>query len=240
MKVKEMARIQDDRKRFAKKLALVVASLDAGHKAYLDSETFGGPSLHFHLTSLAAVKDGDFDRFAEHVYALLSAWGMHRMGPGGSKMTDFKPFKDSLLNVRPAADRLLNKKPEALGSAGWRDLEEVFRGIRCMASASSLVGNSKLMAHWLPNLVPPIDRTYTLKLLYGRTSIKNGLDNEWAMLREMLEGFFYPLLREPKFKTRVSRWLVGGSQCTWDTSPLKIADNVVIGFIKSDPKRRKE
>jgi hypothetical protein len=228
-----MKRGRGPKAQFEEKIASVLASLDSAHSAYLDSEVFGGPSLYFHVESLRAAENRDFDRFAEQVYALLSSWGMHRMGPGGSKMLDFQPFKDSLRRVRPIADELMDKWPETLDSNDWRELESVFRGITCMRSGTSLVGNSKVMAHWLPRLVPPVDRSYTLKLLYGYGAVENGLDNEWTMLEGMLRGFFYPLLRSPVFSAKATEWLaVTARHSAWDSSALKIADNVVIGFVK--------
>jgi hypothetical protein len=43
-----------------------------------------------------AARDRQFDRFAESTYAMLAAWGMHRMGSGGSKMREF----DEVQSVR--------------------------------------------------------------------------------------------------------------------------------------------
>jgi hypothetical protein len=40
------------------------------------------------MTTLEAARAQDFERFAEYLYAVLASWGMHRMGPGGSRMVD--------------------------------------------------------------------------------------------------------------------------------------------------------
>lgn len=100
-----------------------------------------------------------------------------------------------------------------------------------MATKTSLVGNSKVMAHALPNLIPPIDREYTLKFLFGTNSITNGLDKEWDKLSAILRGFFYPLVGSSEFQSRAGQWS-REPKFEWDTSPLKIADNVLIGFMK--------
>src|ERR1019366_36884 len=175
-------------------------SLDVAHAAYHAVQVFGGPSLYFHGRALAMAKDADCDKFAESVYALLTAWGMHRMGRGGSKMVDYGEFYDSLKSLWQMIKALQQAVPEELGVDGWRDLELVFRGIRCMKTKTSLVGNSKVMAHALPNLVPPIDREYTLRFLYGSTNITNGLDREWKMMQSILRDFFYPVLGSEAFK----------------------------------------
>jgi len=36
------------------------------------------------------------ERFIEYIYATLASWGMHRMGPGSSKMEDYDKFKFSV------------------------------------------------------------------------------------------------------------------------------------------------
>jgi hypothetical protein len=80
-------------------------SLDVAHAAYDRAQVFGGPSLYFHVRALDLRKEPDCDRFAEAVYALLTAWGMHRMGRGGSKMRDFGEFKGSLNSLWPKIKR---------------------------------------------------------------------------------------------------------------------------------------
>ncbi len=211
----------------------LLQALDTAHDAYYRSEVFGGPSLYFHHRALQAGKQGDFDHFAEYVYALLAAWGMHRMGRGGSKMREFDEFQASLRALWPTILRLRQASPDDLERQdGWRDLNRVFVGIRCMASGTSLVGNSKVMAHALPNLVPPVDREYTLTFLFGHGQIINGLDSEWQKLESILRGFFYPVLQSEPFTFKAAQWLQQPERFRWDTSPLKVVDNLIIGFLR--------
>lgn len=213
----------------------VLQALDAAHTAYHQDAVFGGPSLYFHVRALEAGKDGDSRRFAECVYALLTAWGMHRMGRGGSKMTEFERFQDSLEPLWPAVLSLQQAAPENLDESGWQDLSKIFRGIHCMETKTSLVGNSKVMAHALPNLIPPVDREYTLKFLFGTGHIRNDKEREWKKLQTILRGFFYPLLQSESFNSRATEWTQKIDHFRWDTSPLKIADNLVIGFMRNNP-----
>jgi len=210
----------------------LLTTLDASHDAYYRAEVFGGPSLHFHLRSLEASRAQDFERFSEYVYAVLASWGMHRMGRGGSKMREFDEFNDSLRLVWPLALRLQGKTPGNLCESDWDSLKMVFCGIRCMASGTSLVGNSKVMAHLLPNLIPPVDREYTLKLLFRNSQITNGIEVEWKKLLQILSGFFYPVAQSTAFQSKAEEWIVHSDRFKWDTSPLKIVDNLVIGFSK--------
>ena len=210
----------------------LLTNLESAHGMYYQARTFGGPSLHFHLRSLESSQAKNFDRFSEHVYALLASWGMHRMGPGGSKMKEFDEFSDSLQKVWPAALLLQEKTPDSLSDTDWDSLKAVFFGIRCMASSTSLVGNSKVMAHLIPNLIPPVDREYTLNFLYGNGQITNGLEVEWNILSTILRGFFYPIEKSPAFLSKTAEWLAHKKQYAWDTSHLKIIDNLIIGYTK--------
>jgi hypothetical protein len=206
--------------------------LDAAHDAYYRAEVFGGPSLHFHLKALEAGRDQDFEGFAEYVYAVLASWGMHRMGPGGSKMRDFGEFRSSLQEVWGAAVFLQEKTPHSIDNSDWESLRAIFCGIRCMASGTSLVGNSKVMAHLIPRLIPPVDREYTLKFLFGHGQITNDINGEWEKLARVLTGFFYPVVESPVFQRKAEEWTKQRTHFRWDTSPLKILDNLVIGVSK--------
>jgi hypothetical protein len=99
-----------------------------------------------------------------------------------------------------------------------------------MATGTSLVGNSKVLAHLLPNLVPPVDREYTLTFLFGNKQITNDLQGEWLKLKQILQGFFHPVAQEPLFRARAVEWLAQSDRYRWDTSQLKILDNLVIGL----------
>jgi hypothetical protein len=210
----------------------LLANLDEAHEAYYRAATFAGPSLHFHLRALEAVQANDFEQAVEYVYATLTSWGMHRMGSGGSKMREFCEFRESLRIVWPVVLQLQDKTSTSLDDRDWRNLRTAFCGIRCMASGTSLVGNSKVMAHLLPNLIPPIDREYTLKFLFRHGRIANGVELEWKKLEQILNGFFYPIAQLPLFQQKAKEWLTQRDRFKWDTSALKITDNLVIGLSK--------
>lgn len=204
---------------------------EEAHGAYYDSAIFGGPSLYFHQKALLAA-ESDFPRFADLVYAVLASWGMHRMGRGGSKMREFADFNASMTAVWDIVIALRQATPESMDEAGWRDLRRVFVGIRCMATGTSLVGNSKVLAHALPRLVPPVDREYTMNFLFGSAYIDNDIEREWEILQKILCEFFYPVARDRRLQSKLQHWLQSSHLYPWDTSPLKIVDNLVIGFSK--------
>jgi hypothetical protein len=224
--------VRYDGKVFEDQRNQLLANLDEAHEAYYWAATFAGPSLYFHLRSLEAAYANDFEHVVEYLYALLTSWGMHRMGPGGSKMREFEGFKESLKRVWPITLELRHKMPSDLEEEDWSNLRKAFCELHCMDSGTSLVANSKVMAHLLPKLIPPVDRQYTLKFLFKHGRINNGIELEWRRLEEILIGFFYPIANSIVFQDRAAEWLTRTDQFKWDTSALKIVDNLVIGLSK--------
>jgi hypothetical protein len=101
-----------------------------------------------------------------------------------------------------------------------------------MKSNISLVGNTKVMAHFLPNLIPPVDRQYTLNYLYNKNYIPNNIDKEWNMLKDILLNFFYPIANDTDFLELSQSWINEPDLYPWDTSTLKTIDNIIIGSKK--------
>jgi hypothetical protein len=210
----------------------LLRNLDAAHAAFYEAGIFGGPSLQFHVRALEAAQARDLASFSEAAYAMLASWGMHRMGPGGSKMRDFDEFAASLGLVWPLVVKLQGTLPHELADHHWEDLATLFFGINAMASGTSLVGSSKVMAHALPSLVAPVDREYTLTLLFGNGQIRNDKQAEWTTLRHILQDFFYPVSASSSFVPKAEAWIKQSAKFKWDTSPLKVVDNLIIGFRK--------
>jgi hypothetical protein len=220
---------------YPERVADILANADAYHRAYYQSEIFRGPSLYFHQRALQSRTSENLSIHLEYVYATLASWGMHRMGKGGSKMQPFDTFRRS---VEPLKDRIVeaqNFAPHEMRSAEWATLNEVFRGIKVMASGTSLVGNSKVMHHMMPNIVPPIDREYTLRYLRENTNISNDLDWEWQIMKEIISDFFIPIACDAKCNLKAIQWMASQGEYPWDTSVLKIVDNLVIGSAKYSP-----
>jgi len=101
-----------------------------------------------------------------------------------------------------------------------------------MASGTSIVGNSKVMHHMMPNIVPPIDREYTLRYLRGNTNIRNDLDHERQIMKEIISDFFIPVACDRAFSDMASKWMTTQDEYPWDTTVLKVVDNLVIGSKK--------
>ncbi|MCK4828690.1 hypothetical protein KA005_73850, partial [bacterium] len=209
----------------------ILVNTEKYHSAYYRAEKFKGPSLYFHRRSLEARRTEKFETFLEYIYATLASWGMHRMGKGGSKMQSFEVFIESIMSVESLIDEAESFDFRNIQSIDWFLLEKIFRNISVMASGTSLVGNSKVMAHLLPNIVPPIDRQHTLLYLYGKTNIKNDLDHEWKLMKEIIRDFFVPIACNKAFLKKTIAWIDDQLSFPWDTSVFKLIDNLVISVM---------
>ena len=209
----------------------ILANAERCHDAFLQAETFGGPSLYFHQRALATRTEPASDTHLECVYATLASWGMHRMGQGGSKMRPFDAFRASVRRMEGDIRAAQALTPEGMTEEGWSLLGGIFLGLDIMASRTRLVGNSKVMHHMIPGLVPPIDREYTLRYLKGNTNIANDPAAEWRTMRSMIEGFFVPVALDAAFAARAAGW-VADAGLQWDSSPMKVVDNLIIGARK--------
>ncbi len=210
----------------------ILENAEKYHAAFYKAETFRGPSLYFHQRAIATRLEPLSLVHLEYVYATLSAWGMNRMGKGGSKMQSFDTFCRSIEPLQNHIAQAQQYDIQNMSNNRWKCLEEIFCGINVMASGTSLVGNSKVMHHMLPNIIPPIDREYTLWYLRGNTSIKNDLEYEWSLMKTIISDFFIPVASNKEYQLKAATWLACNSEYPWDTSSFKIIDNLIIGSKK--------
>ena len=147
-------------------------------------------------------------------------------------MQSFDTFCRSIEPLRNHIAQAQQYNIQNMSDDKWECLEEIFSGINVMASGTSLVGNSKVMHHMLPNIIPPIDREYTLWYLRGNTSIKNDLEYERSLMKTIISDFFIPVASNHEFQLIAATWLVSASKYPWDTSSFKIIDNLIIGCKK--------
>ncbi len=225
--------------RYTHKIADVLINKDKYHKSFYRVKNFTGPSLYFHRLALELRHDSDRQRYLDSIYATLASWGMHRMGPGGSKMVEMVIFKQSVSELWDDIRAATQISYHTITDAEWLLLKKIFDGIQIMQSGTRLVGNSKVMAHLVPNIIPPIDRAYTLKFLKGNTIIKNDARHEWAMMKEIISEFFIPVAKDAGFRVRAESWINDQQAYPWDTSEFKVIDNLLIGAGKKRVKVRR-
>lgn len=214
------------------KVQKVLENADRYHQRFYELKKFTGPSLYFHRKALCLAGPLRTEERTDSIYAVLVSWGMHRMGGRGSKMCAYEEFRDSMQAIKSDLTKVKNRSTQTMQETDWIALARVFAGIRIMQTKTSIVGHSKVMAHLLPDLIAPIDRQYTFKFIFGNTHITNNIENEWRLLRKIHEKFFYPIVQDSGFKKQAARWMTDQDKYPWDTSILKIVDNLVIGAAK--------
>lgn len=204
---------------------------EAFYQAYWNRTTFRGPSLYFHRraveTSLQRGYTKDFGKHVEYIYAMLVSWGMHRMGRRGPKMRDYDSFKSSITRLYRDIVEATKIDYHHITAVNWQLLERIYENLVVMWTNRRLVAHSKVMAHLFPDLIPPIDSTYTLGYLNEQASVQNG--KEWLLMKRILSDFFIPIACHAGFQQQANKWMEQQDEHPWDTSLFKVIDNLIIG-----------
>jgi len=216
----------------------ILNNLNVLHKFFYDENVFSGPSYYFHIKALNSnVYDSDF---SEAIYAMLTSWGMHRMGPKGAKMKEFEIFEKSIQAVKDLVVRMQNYSIYDMDEDAWNDMSAVFNRIDAMKTRIILVANSKAMAHMMPGVVAPIDRSYTIKYLRGSNStyVPEGCDNQWELFKSIHTEYYYKIYKDKRFKQQNEKWSIDtDNKYKLDTSPLKTIDNLTIAAMRMKGKQ---
>ncbi len=189
---------------------------------------------HFHIRTINRLKDVGLDGifkdalFFDYLYATLVTWGLNR-GKKKNRLFGFQDFVNGICSHHEKITILGSQSLATMKSKTAAATIDVARGlgrlVRDLSMSLSirertLVLGTKTLHHLLPDLVPPIDNTYTLKFLpYGGESegefIKVFLDylyiyrNEYDLIEELISS--NPL----------------------NSSITKTIDNAIIGYQKS-------
>ena len=115
-----------------------VTDLSGGFASCLEgfegANFFTGPSFYFHQKTVARRLShstissllGD-EGFFDLLYATLTAWGLHRMGPGNTKLRNINVVIDSFRAHLPQIESLSDspraetRRPSSAGAAGGAD-----------------------------------------------------------------------------------------------------------------------
>lgn len=211
----------------------------AEHVARFEAaNTFRGPSLYFHERAIARRRRHSTiadlladERFLDYVYAVLPAWGMHRMGPQTAKVNEFTRIIEALHTIAPRLDELwtasITDLPPGTVAAVTGQAWEIIAGLRVSTSGTQIVAGSKMLHHLLPDLIPPIDRRYTFRFFTGQTSVQHGDRNAFLT--------WFPHLADIGTRCRepIEEALRRGGFMA--TGRAKIIDNAIIGFMQASP-----
>ena len=199
------------------------------------SRTFGGPSIYFHekavvaghrhLTVRSLLADPEF---FDSLYATLTAWGMHRMGPGNTKLLPIDQLKAGFVAVQHDLSEIENLNITDLTEeqlpAIIKSLWSIISRLTVSEAAAKIVANSKALHHVIPKLLPPIDRSYTFMFFYNK---KNLSISEEEAFTEMYTEFHRLAVQH---RTEIEAAI--GSP--WNSSETKVLDNAIIGYVLSE------
>ena len=205
-------------------------------------DDFGGPSIYFHKRALEE-KNVNFlsDLHVEYIYATLASWGMHRMGKTKTKMNDFEIFRSSILQQKDRLTHFKDVKIEEIGSNIddiIEELKQICFSICTSASNSKIVGNSKTLAHILPDLIPPIDRQYTIRFFTNKPKCDDNIKSfvetfsNFKGIEEEKVYFSHILNKTFDFVNCIKKDANLKIDNRFNTSYPKIFDNFIIAYMK--------
>jgi hypothetical protein len=210
---------------------------------------FGGPSVYFHTQAIEEQhRDFMSARHIEMIYATLASWGMHRMGDPEdtkAKMVEYVDFERSLSSQRDFLSRYRDLRMDGCKEGEYRncinELMGAYETLKVSISNATIVAHSKVLAHILPDLVPPIDRQYTVRFFTQDNKdffIKSGKYksvNLPTTPKRQFSDFSDYCVRIKKMFDQCDRGIFE-INTSFNTSYPKVMDNVIMAFVKSVPK----
>ena len=228
-------------RRMQERVDRLIADFGRYVEAFDKANPFTGPSWYFHHKTLAVLRQHGTacsalhsDQFLDYLYATLASWGMHRMGPGGAKLADISQIKDSLVHqeasIREVQSLSMCTIPSAHVSHVTSAVWDILDSLRVGTSGTKLVANSKALHHLLPALVPPIDRSYTLRFFYDNTTLSKG---DEATFKEIYPHFHRIAVTR---REQITSHLGTGM----NTSETKVIDNAIVAFVRTHLVERRQ
>ena len=199
-----------------------------------DDKNFAGPGLYFHYTCIKKYAHVPMvEKFAirgyyEYIYAILASWGMHRTGKTATKMLTFAEFASELATRRKALFALEGYSQWSLEEDGLPEIVDLLRELLdemiVTDNQAPLIANTKVLHHILPDLVPPVDRRYTLTFF--------GIDETLAAQKTASSIFAHLLpcyLKVARARKTEIHGRIDLSHENWHTSLTKVIDNAIVG-----------
>lgn len=151
------------------------------------------------------------------LHETMKEWRMNRRG---ARLKEYEDFKKTLQDALPLLERLepfYGIKPFSIDKI-QPVLEEVYHQIHLMKSRSKFVANAKMLHFLFPNMLMPMDRSYTLKYFY------NGAEGTAARYQAIIEFTFDLMNRHQELKKHLDSH--------WNTTIPKMIDNAIILLVK--------
>ena len=178
-----------------------------------------------------SAKSIDSDEYIRSLYKTLEAWGMNKgkNSTKGAKMQKYPTFAASIREYKPDIVALEGMGAAQLDSDAIRgELWRIIQGMKLSARTAQTVTGAKALHHLLPQLLPPIDWTYTKRFFrYYNSQFHN---NKNAFNR--MTWYFAQIAQ------RVDLGRYVGAE-PWATSESKLIDNAIVGYYVLHPELKK-
>jgi hypothetical protein len=168
------------------------------------------------------------EKFIELTYTTLIAWNMNQRG---AKLSDFNIFRKSLLDNKQIIQSLEKFRIEKLPNTNSfiQKIEFLFKNLQLVAKDKpKLVTVSKTLHFFLPNLLMPIDRSYTLQFFYHNTNLPKEDEGQFEIYKAIFEQF-RQLATTYNFDIHIDE--------NWNRNIPKIIDNIIIAYIQQQRKK---
>jgi len=164
--------------------------------------------------------------FIELIYCALDSWNMNQRG---SKLVQYPIFAKSIESQASILDNLYKVRLENIPVNEKEQifdyLKTLFTKLNITTWKTKIVWISKTLHFLLPNLVPPIDRTFTMDFLYWHINYKTW-KNEVENFIEIINWFEIIANKLKLTKADIDfEW--------WNTSIPKLIDNAIIWYTKN-------
>jgi len=172
------------------------------------------------------------EKFIELAYVTLSSWNMNSRG---AKLSDFEIFSRSIKDNKKEILKLSKYRIEKVSRKCFDEV--VIPKLKILFFNLKLVGNnkngkekprlvtfSKTLHYYLPDLIVPIDRKYTLNLFYGHTGINNKVNHQFSKFKDVFEQFYEFSKHLENMDLKVDD--------KWNSNLPKMLDNMIIGHEK--------
>lgn len=214
-----------------------ITDLESNLSDYLEKTSeigklFGGPSIYFHKEAINEIKINFLEkRHIDMIYAMLPAWGMHRMGEETkTKIVNYEKFISQINKIKP---KLFEYKNKHISEVSINELLILLTQLHVSISNSFLVSSSKVLHHILPNLFPPIDRQYSIRFMQQKKGYFNNSAIQLDYEYEYAEIFLTEMV---KFLIKYEDLMKKHLNKVFNTSITKIFDNLLMVYVKNNRK----
>ena len=168
------------------------------------------------------------------LYATLTAWGMHRMGEGLTKLREWQQFYDSFTNQSAELNGFRDKQMLCMSTIKYEEavseLRKCYHALNLTEAKATVVVNSKALYHLFPEFIPPIDRQYILRFFRPNLKAPPDLPRD---KEEQFKLFCETCVKINKLAGELELDFIRKEAAAEDVSPLKAIDNAIISYVRT-------